>query len=43
MRRLGKEMAKNLDINYFDKANISMHHQVRHDSRRERYGFSLTR
>jgi len=30
LRRLGQKLAKNIKINFFDEANISIHHKIRH-------------
>jgi len=30
LRKLGQKLAKNLNINYFDEANVSVFHNVRH-------------
>ena len=30
LRKLGQTIAENLNINYFDEANISKHHVIRH-------------
>eukprot|EP00898_Chlorokybus_atmophyticus_P004777 jgi/Chlat1/52/ChrspC238811S00929 len=32
MRSLGQALAKRLDVNYFDEANISMHHSIRYSN-----------
>ncbi|GKT24262.1 Protein of unknown function DUF4579 like protein [Aduncisulcus paluster] len=35
LRELGKKIAKNLNINYFDPTNMSKHHVLRHQRRSE--------